>query len=331
VKRSILVASLPHGPWNPVTATPPRRPGSVRRTTAIDQQRHGPGQPMELVATGRDLRTAPDGTTTVVDEVRLEADIDLLGFVTSIRATPPEPALATLVGARTSRGFRALADAAVPEHVEGATVLHQLLDDVPTAGLISLYGSTRDLGDDWDIPAESVEGLRDLCAGWIDGGTMLGAYDGTGVYPIPLGPPAPDLADPGDALAWQELDALAPQSIRRRRRLDLIDGDVLELDVHFRDSHRGIEGGEEVLHEYTVAATVDPASLVVLSCEASAHTLPWPECPNALASAARLVGEPVADLRSTVATGFKGISTCTHLNDVLRSVAGVPALAGALR
>ena len=127
------------------------------------------------------------------------------------------------------------------------------------------------------------------------------------------------------------LAPLAPQSIRRRRRLDLVDGDVLALDVHFRDSHRGSEGGEDVLHEYTVTGTVDPTSLVVLSSQATARTLPWPECPNALASAGRLVGEPVAGLRSTVATGFKGTTTCTHLNDVLRSVAGVVALAGALR
>ena len=39
MKRSVLVASLPHGPRNPVTVLPPRVPGSVRRTTNIDQRR----------------------------------------------------------------------------------------------------------------------------------------------------------------------------------------------------------------------------------------------------------------------------------------------------
>lgn len=331
MRRSILVASLPHGPWNPVTSTPARRPGSVRRTTAIDQRRHGAGQQMELTATGRDLRTAVDGSTTVVDEITVRAEIDPLGHLTAIDADPPVPALAELIGAKTSRGFRARADAAVPEHVEAATVLHQLLDDVPTASLISLYGTTRDLGDDWNMPAESVEGMRDLCAGWIDGGTMLDAFDRTAVYPIPLGPPAPELADPDDPIGWHGLDPLAPQSIRRRRRLDLSDGDPLDLEVYFRDSYRGPEGGEDVLHEYSVGATVDPRSLVVRSCQATAHTLPWPECPNALASAGRLVGEPVVGLRPRVHAELTGTSTCTHLNDVLRSLAGVTALARSLR
>jgi len=330
VKRSILVASLPHGPWNPVTSTPARRPGSVRRTTAIDQRRNGPGQPMDLTATGRDLCTAVDGSTTVVDEITVRAQIDPLGILTAIDADPPVPALADLIGAKTSRGFRALADAAVPEHVEEATVLHQLLDDVPTASLISLYGTTRDLGDDWNMPAESVEGMRDLCAGWIDGGTMLGAFDRTAVYPIPLGPPAPELAAHDDPIGWHDLDPLAPRSIRRRRRLDLIDGDPLELDVYFRDSYRGPEGGEDVLHEYTVTAAVDPGPLEVRSCEATAHTLPWPECPGALASAGRIVGEPVGSLRRKVHAELTGTTTCTHLNDVLRSLAGVAALARSL-
>ena len=65
----------------------------------------------------------------------------------------------------------------------------------------------------------------------------------------------------------------------------------------------------------------------MLSSEAQARTLPWPECPNALASAGRIVGEAVTDLRAKVHADFRGTTTCTHLNDVLRSLAGVSALA----
>jgi Protein of unknown function (DUF2889) len=328
VKRSILMASLPHGPRDPVTAMPPRVAGSVRRSTNIDQHR---GDRFEVIAHGRDLRTAIDGTTTVLDEVRLHAELAPDGTITAIGSDPPEPALAKLVGANNQRGFRAAMDEAVPHHRDAATVLHQLLDDVPMAALINGYGWTRELGDDFDLPAESSDRLRDRCAGWINDGVMLGALDETGIFPIPLGPDAPDLGDTDDPLAWHAMEPMVPKSVRRRRRLDVIDGDPLRVDVHFRDSHLAADAAEDILHEYTLQATVDPATLVVLSSEAQARTLPWPECPNALASATRIAGEQVADLRAKVHADFRGITTCTHLNDVLRSLAGITALSGGLR
>jgi hypothetical protein len=321
------MASLPHGPRDPVTSIPARVPGSVRRSTNIDQHR---GERFEVLAQGRDLQTATDGTTTVLDEVRLHLELDVSGTITAIESDPVEPALAKLVGLNNQRGFRAAMDEAVPHHREATTVLHQLLDDVPMAALINGYGWTRELGDDFDLPAESSDRLRDRCAGWINDGVMLGALDETGIFPIPLGPDAPDLDHPDDPLAWHDMDPMAPQSVRRRRRLDVIGGDPLRVDVHFRDSHLALDAAEDVLHEYTLQATVDPGALVVLSAEAQARTLPWPECPNALASATRLADEPVAGLRSKVHADFRGTTTCTHLNDVLRSLAGVAALAKGL-
>ena len=323
MKRSVLVASLPHGPRNPVTSIPPRALGSVRRTTNIDQER---GDLLEVRASGRDLRTAADGTTSVLDEVQLRASLEPDGTLTAIESEPPEPALAKLVGVNNQRGFRAAMDQAVPHHREAATVLHQLLDDVPMAALINGYGWSREIGDDFELPTGSADRLRDRCAGWIHDGVMLGALDETGIFPIPLGPDAPDLDDLADPLAWHAMEPMVPRSVRRRRRLDLIDGDPLTVDVHFRDSHLAVDAAEDVLHEYTLQATVDPESLVVLGCEAQARTLPWPECPNALASATRIAGEPVTGLRAKVHADFRGTSTCTHLNDVLRSLAGVSAL-----
>ena len=101
--------------------------------------------------------------------------------------------------------------------------------------------------------------------------------------------------------------------------------------MHFRDSHLGADDPEDVLHEYVLAASVRAGDLVVLASSATARVLPWPECPAALDSAGRVVGQAVDDLRALVASDFTGTSTCTHLNDVLRSLAGVTALAEALR
>ena len=326
--RDRWVATLGSGPRRPVTATPPRRPGSVRRTTAIDQLRADMGEPKVVVASARDLRTATDGTAQVLDEVRVRAEVDAAGAVTAIAVDPADARLDALVGVHTGSGFRAAAARAVPEHAERATVLHQLLDDVPLAALIGNYGFTRD-NPDWEIPPEATAGLVDLCAGWAAGGTMLTALGDAGVFPVPIGPTAPPVDHGDDRWAWHEAGPMAPRSVRRTRRLDVWAPEVagLGVDVHFRDAHQGLDGEPEVLHEYTLSATVDAATLVVRSVAVEARTLPWPECPGALASAQRIVGRRVDDLPAWVRSELAGTSTCTHLNDLLRSLAGVAALA----
>lgn len=328
--RDRWVATLGSGPRDPVTSTPPRRPGSVRRTTAIDQLRADMGEPKVVVASARDLRTGADGTPEVLDEVRVRADVDAAGVVTGIAVEPADARLDALVGVHTGSGFRAAAARAVPEHAGRATVLHQLLDDVPLAALIGNYGFTRD-NPDWEIPPEATAGLVDLCAGWAAGGTMLTALGETGVFPVPIGPTAPPVDHGDDPWAWHDAGPMAPRSVRRTRRLDVwpADGDerALAVDVHFRDAHQGLDGEPEVLHEYTLTATVDAAPSVVRSVAVEARTLPWPECPGALASAQRIVGRRVDDLPGWVRAELAGTSTCTHLNDLLRSLAGVAALA----
>ena len=66
------------------------------------------------------------------------------------------------------------------------------------------------------------------------------------------------------------------------------------------------------------------------TCDAIPQVLPWVECPVAAASAWSLVGTPIGDVRRAVRSTFHGTHTCTHLNDLLRSVGDVPALIGRL-
>lgn len=61
------------------------------------------------------------------------------------------------------------------------------------------------------------------------------------------------------------------------------------------------------------------------------RVLPWRECPVAQGSAQRLVGLPVGSLRAYVRRTLTGTLTCTHLNDLLRSLDEVPALVRALK
>ena len=116
--------------------------------------------------------------------------------------------------------------------------------------------------------------------------------------------------------------------MRRHRRLDLVaDGDAIAANVLFRDSHMAAEGRETIVHEYTVQARIDPTSLEIIEIEATPQVLPWIECPVAAASAADLRGRSLRGLRPHVRAELAGPATCTHLNDTLRSLEDVIALA----
>ena len=68
-------------------------------------------------------------------------------------------------------------------------MLHQLLDDVPMATLINGYGSTTELGDDYDLPGQSCNQLTESVPRLdLDDGVMLGALDQTGISQITLVP-----------------------------------------------------------------------------------------------------------------------------------------------
>ncbi|MEY2571006.1 MAG: hypothetical protein QOE63_1356, partial [Acidimicrobiaceae bacterium] len=123
------------------------------------------------------------------------------------------------------------------------------------------------------------------------------------------------------------IEPLAPGAMRRRRRIDVWRDDVVNVDAMFRDTHVTDEGAETVLHEWSVVAVIDPSTWVIDGCDATPHALPWGECPAAAGSARRLVGHTVTELRSLVNQELRGTSTCTHLNDLLRSLADVGTLA----
>jgi hypothetical protein len=88
------------------------------------------------------------------------------------------------------------------------------------------------------------------------------------------------------------------------------------------------DGAEWVVHEYSATGAFDLVGGRVLDIEAEAHVLPWMECPGAVGSAERLSGMPIAEVRTRVRREFTGSSTCTHLNDTLRSLGDLGVLVG---
>jgi hypothetical protein len=309
-------------------ATPPRRPGSVRRTTTHDCTRpEGLDGPVVVTAVGRDLRTETDGSATVIDASQIDVRSSFGdGLIAAIVADPPSPGLDALVGRSARRGFRrAITEALGPDERPAATVRFQLLDDLPVALMLS--GRVLRLAG---ISLPRPEGPRrlpiDICAGWAEGGTLLAGYGELGP-PLHEGPVAPALGCAGDPLAWHDLDVLPARATRRCRRFDIWPDDgFVHVETFFRDSVTDAFAVETVVHEYTVRVCVDPPTDRIVSSRAEPGPLPYPECPAAVASAATLSGAALSTLRTDIPSRLVGPSTCTHLNDVLRSLEGITAL-----
>ena len=320
------------GPHDPLPTTPTRMPGSIRRTSTLDFRRpQGIEGPVRLDARARDLLTLADGSAEVLTTATLSGTIDWsTRTLVDVESDPVTPALADLVGGSVASGFRARLAVAVPEHVAARTLLHLLLDDLPGAELVSGYALQR-AGSYGDMPVteESMAGMVDLCAGWAGDATLLEIVRSEGLIATPMGPPAPRIERDDDPVGWHEIDALGPHSSRRRRRLDLMPTDdpgVWRFAAHFRDSHMDDAGNETVVHEYTVAGTVDTATRRLVEAEAAARVLPWVECPGAVPSAATMAGASLADLRHRVRKEMRGVHTCTHLNDTMRAIADLDVL-----
>ena len=313
-----------------------RRPGSVRRTTAITSVRpDGLQGPLHQHGRGRDLVTGADGDAAVVaeSETHLLTEYTQGMLVRELSVTPDVPGAEQFVGARAGGGFRKVLD--LHTGAERGSLPYLLLDDVPGATLVS--GMAMSIAsDEGAVDLESWRGhvnkteirlqQADICAGWQSGGTLLANLE-DGRPPVLLGPDASDVVDPDDPLGWIALDPLPAYATRRIRRLDVWrdragDGFV-HGDVFFRDTCTDGRAVETVVHEYTVDTIVDPDGMVITACAADARVLPWTECPQAVGSAGRLVGWKVDDLRPEARTKLVGPSTCTHLNDVLRGLEDV--------
>ena len=283
--------------------------------------------PVYLNGRARDLWTAADGTVTELGSATLSATIELIArVVRHVEVTPPVAAMSRLAGAPAMSGFRAAADKVAPELRKARDLRYTLLDDVPVATLISGHALSASnlLGD---VAKSGYLPVADQCAGFATGGLLLTSFE-AGDPVIVTGPEAPDLDHGDDPWAWHRVAALPRHAMRRRRRIDVYQESAgrVRIDAMFRDTYVRSDGVETIIHEYTLAAVVDTDSGVIAESVATPRVLPWQECPGAVASARRIADMTLSDLHFRVRKELFGTSTCTHLNDLLRSVADAEAL-----
>ena len=317
-------------PRGSVASAPPRRPGSVRRTTTMDfTWPDGLTGNTVLDARARDLRTDGDGAATTLAEARLRMVTDPGRIIEEIGSAPEVPGLASLAGESAMSGYRRRLAATGAGAALGGAPLYQLLDDIPGATLVS--GAAWQRWYDMDVYRQikadvSQRVMTDVCTGYQRGSSALQA-DGTLRWRQDR-QPAVDIDAVDDDVAWHSHPRPEGVAMRRARRIDVwADGPVIGVDAFFQDSSTLPEGGRQAIHEYTLTAAADRETATVRAITPVARVLPYDECPLAVGNVAALTGLPLADLRGAVLERLRGPLGCTHLNDMLRALADVPALA----
>ncbi|HEX7856270.1 MAG TPA: DUF2889 domain-containing protein [Sphingobium sp.] len=325
-------------PSNPLGHSPARRPGSIRRTMSVDVD--WPDEnPLAARFQGRarDIYTPADGGDAVLiakDEiVGRFADRRTIGEIASI---PPRADVASLAGERAGSNLRSAIDRALHrEKLEGAP-LYLLLDDLAGASLVCMWGWARWHPNYMQEQIRqggaqfSIGSMEGVCIGFRPGSHALDHRPGEAVTNSSHVLPLPN---PEDPQGWHDFAVTTGGAgFRRARLIDIWrESDVIRVESIFQDS-ASLPGTtmREAIHEYRLSGTADAATGQLLTLDATAGSLPHAECPAAMVNMNVIVGTPMGELRETVLDRLKRTAGCTHLNDMIRSLAEVPVLAGRL-
>ena len=217
---------LPEPLDDSIVGTPPRRPGSARRTSTIDMVWPGGfGTPLHLVGRARDLLTPAVGEPVVSAKPRCSSPSAPTAPSKRSRPSPERPGIGALVGTQGGCYLRSAIEKALPGEREAATPLHLLLDDVAGTSLIAGFAWSR-----WQseirsnmrrLPAEfGMRKGRIICSGLRPGGwaqTRERAEDQA--HAIRFAGDISVTAD--DPLAWHALPERPVVCMRRHRRVDV--------------------------------------------------------------------------------------------------------------
>jgi DUF2889 family protein len=323
-------------PANPSGHTPKRRLNSIRRTSTIST--HWPdgfGEPMVMEGHARDILTDNQDHIEILAEDSFRILSSARREILAITVSPDRPEAQKLVGCRAGGQSRAVLAEVLPEEKAAGTPLYLLLDDFAGASLVAGWVWSRWV-EDWRTLARekgsaSTAGkngrMEGICAGFRPGSSAL-ADDGSSKMSLQSFATVPSLVNPDDPKGWPYLPKQEGVGKRRSRWIDIwMEGGKVQMDIGFQDSGTTPEGDHRVaIHEYRVRASADPDTLELASIEVDPRILPFRECPAASPNASAMLGTPLGQLREAVLAELKGTAGCTHLNDVLRSMAEVPQL-----
>ncbi|MFT3966663.1 MAG: DUF2889 domain-containing protein [Sphingobium sp.] len=325
-------------PSAPLGHSWPRRPGSIRRTMTIEVD-WPDGSPLEghFIGRARDIFTPFEG-----GEPRLLAQDGISGHfsdrrtIADVASVPPRAEVAALSGERAGSNLRTAIDRVL--HVEKVTgaPLYLLLDDLAGASLVCMMAWARwhpgYMEEQLRAAAEggaalTLPSMEGVCIGFRPGSHALDRKPGehgahvSDVLPLP---------DPADPQGWHDFAVTGNvPGFRRARLIDIWrEEGLIRVEALFQDSSSQPDTDiRQAVHEYRLSATADAATGKLLSLAATPGTLPYAECPAAMVNVDALLGTRMDELRDTVLVRLKRTAGCTHLNDMIRSLAEAPVLA----
>ncbi|WP_311269586.1 DUF2889 domain-containing protein [Sphingobium sp. WCS2017Hpa-17] len=278
----------------------------------------------------RDLATPADGSLPrIIASDSIQGNFGSHRTIADIRSGPTGLDVAALAGQKAGSSLRAAIDGLFGDASHEAP-LYLLLDDLAGASLVSKWCWARyhAIPDPHaGIPADDFGGMAGVCIGFRPGSSAFVRAIGDGKPKLACVLP---LIDPVDPVGWHDFPEHGTNiHFRRARLIDVwMEGDQICVQSLFQDS-ANLPGTalREALHEYRLEATADRQSGRLMSLEATAGTLPHPECQSATANIEVLLGTPMQHLRSAVLEWLKRTAGCTHLNDMIRALGEVPLLA----
>ena len=307
----------------------------MRRTTSIDVSWHDSyDSSMDFAGRARDVYTPKHGGNPVLlNEGALNCTLSSDRTIESISTAPPCENIEALVGAQSGISFRLGLAQALGDDLKPGAPLYQLLEDIPACSLVAGWAwsgwvenwlSKRYSSED---KAQRIARMENVCTGFQTGSSALADFHGNQQNTTPV----PSLVHPDDPLGWHHLPKQTDVALRRARRIDIWQDDLIRVDATFQDSAPTPEGGRKAVHEYALQVTACPEKLTLLSIQATPGTLPYRECPGATENVDQLLGAPLEELRTQVLTTLRRTKGCTHLNDALRALADVPLLLDQLK
>ena len=335
---TVFAAEAPKVPAGPA---PLRRLRSIRRTSTIDTSWPGGfGESMDMRGHARDVVTADSLLSFQVQaDDRLEILASVKREILQIRTDRENDVAQGLVGKRAGGGLRELISLLFTREEQSGSPLYLLLDDYAGASLVANWAWTQWLEDAYErrkragLVSNVQRGSRvGICAGFRPGSSAL-LPDGTSNVKVQSSTPVPPLVNREDPNGWHELPVQSGVGMRRARWMDLWlpDERHIEMDIGFQDSATSPKGGRVGVHEYRVQATADSMTGELLRVDVTPHVLPYRECPEATRKVQKVIGLKLQSLRTVVPLELAGVLGCTHLNDVVRSMADAPVLAKRLR
>jgi len=130
-------AGLDDPPDDSIVGTPPRAPGSVRRSSHINMTwPDGADTPMHIDGRSRDLLTDRQGVAAVLGEAEMHLVAGPERSIEAIATVPEHATIEALVGAKGGQNFRSAIDSAIPGEREAAP-----LEVAAQAGNATLHGA----------------------------------------------------------------------------------------------------------------------------------------------------------------------------------------------